>query len=261
MKRVFDGLKAVLLPMALFALCGCGSASSPGAAGTSTIVSGLASSGAPLVGTVSLKDAHGVTRTAQIDGQGAFQLDASGLTPPFLLKAGNLYSFAPAGGRANINPLTNVATILAADYLAGIDALYLDNQHIGSNLSFIGSRFAAIALVLQDSLDILYASAVTPGQRNFLNGVYLLDQGVEKLFSVMTVSSLGNGQYALTQTGQGTPFITIGLAEGSTHPTVTVNAVMVAILYLTMNANATAGIAPAARELALAALSVCGAQT
>ncbi|HXR97806.1 MAG TPA: Ig-like domain-containing protein [Terriglobales bacterium] len=49
-------------------------------------VSGVAASGSPLAGlTVTMKDTTGASRTAVTSATGAFTLDSSGLTPPFIL--------------------------------------------------------------------------------------------------------------------------------------------------------------------------------
>lgn len=86
-------MKAALMIGAamLFAACGGGgdspSGSSVGAA--STTVSGTAAGGAPLIGTVTVKDSKGVERSKNIDlaAAGAYSIDVTGLTPPFVLRA------------------------------------------------------------------------------------------------------------------------------------------------------------------------------
>jgi hypothetical protein len=235
MARTSNGFKMILLLTAFFAVSGCGSAGNVGSGGATQTISGLASSGAALTGAVSLKDSKGVVRTAQIDNQGGYFLDITGLTAPFILNAGNFYSFAASGGRVNINPLSNLAFFLAADYPGNLDALYADNQNIGGNLAFIAGRLTTIVAVLEDSFYLagLYPSNVTKDQRDFLNGLYLLDQGVDKLLSVVTVSLVSNSQITLTQTHKSIPFITIALPHGSTQPAVSVNPVMLALLILT----------------------------
>lgn len=92
--------------------------------GTSTpqIVSGVAASGAPINGTVVLKDSKGtLLGPVNTDDGGNFQFDVTRLTPPFILKAAGvsgtqnctLYSVAMGAGNAHINPFSNLTLQLA----------------------------------------------------------------------------------------------------------------------------------------------------
>ena len=110
-----------LLLVGLLAGCGSGGGGSssggggdvPPSAAPTTVV-GVAATGAPIVGTVTLKDVVGATRTATTSATGAFSLDVSGLTPPYILQVVNnpgtvtLYSIATSHGTANINPLSHL---------------------------------------------------------------------------------------------------------------------------------------------------------
>lgn len=102
-----------------------GSGSQGPAAGVSSqAVSGVAATGSPLVGQVTLRDSsseHG-DKVAVIANDGSFSIDVSNMRPPYLLKATGtangakhtLYSFAEGPGTANINPFTNIALANAA---------------------------------------------------------------------------------------------------------------------------------------------------
>lgn len=110
---------AYLLMILLLLLAGCGG-------GTDTL-SGVAAAGAPIVGTVYLKDSANPAAelSVPITANGSFSFAVGSMTPPFLLKAvgsanGNdliLYSLASSPGVAHINPLTNLAVVEAADGL------------------------------------------------------------------------------------------------------------------------------------------------
>jgi len=99
---------------------------------TSHSISGSAAAGAPIVGTVTVKDANGTTKQVAIGENGKFTVDVTGLVAPFVFRAsgvaaGNqwtIYSAASSAdvdGTINVTPLTdlivaNVAGKLAADY-------------------------------------------------------------------------------------------------------------------------------------------------
>ncbi|VCU68142.1 hypothetical protein PIGHUM_00192 [Pigmentiphaga humi] len=90
-----------------------GSGGSGGSAETVTL-SGTAATGAPVKGgTVVAINANGNTVEAKTKDNGDYELTI-GSAPPYLLKitttaSGTLYSFASAGGRANLTPLTTLA--------------------------------------------------------------------------------------------------------------------------------------------------------
>lgn len=91
-------------------IAGCGGG---GGGGSASTVSGVASAGAPLTGTVYLKDAKGVERSTQISANGEYAIDVSGLTAPYILKSGSYYSFASGAGATNVNPLSHASIVIA----------------------------------------------------------------------------------------------------------------------------------------------------
>lgn len=114
---IWVSITAVLL----FALTGCSGGDGASSGGTST-VSGVAATGAPIVGTVTLKDKSGAIRgPVSTDSNGNFSIDVSGLSAPFILKAewglapDTLFSVATTSGMANITPITHLALQLAAN--------------------------------------------------------------------------------------------------------------------------------------------------
>jgi len=115
---------AVCALIGTMTLIGCGSPNATTPSTTPSTVNGVVSSEAALTGTVSLKDASqpALERTSSIGSDGSFSIDASGLTPPYLLKAESkddagtttrMYSGATEDGRANINPITSAAVAAA----------------------------------------------------------------------------------------------------------------------------------------------------
>ncbi len=125
LKRTRTTVTALSLVTIVALLAGCGSGGGGDSAGVSPqIVSGVAATGSPLVGQVTLRDSSSARKdkATVIANDGTFAIDVSDMTAPFLLKASGtadgvdrtLYSFADKPGTANINPLSTVAVANAA---------------------------------------------------------------------------------------------------------------------------------------------------
>ncbi len=123
---------AVLLPILILAGCGGGGGHSSSTSTPTQMISGTAAAGWPLTGTVTIKDSKGATNSTTSDVAGAYSINVTGMTAPFMLMASGsiagvstqLYSGATQadiGGTINITPLTdliiaNVAGEIAANY-------------------------------------------------------------------------------------------------------------------------------------------------
>lgn len=143
----------ILMPL-LLTLWGCGSSADSGP----PTVSGVAAKGAPLSGTVTLKDKNGIQRgpvAADLDGK--FSFDVTGLVQPFILKAEYttnygtypLFSIAPGAGIANINPLTDLILWLA---LGSDPAPAFANQSSVQETRLSKTSIAAAQLSVQTKL-------------------------------------------------------------------------------------------------------------
>lgn len=110
--------------------CGGGDSDSPPPPSAPAImVTGTAAVGLPLTGTVTLKDARGVTRSTPINATGGYAVDASGLTAPVMLRAegvvgGQNYvihsavASVTASETVNITPLTDLIVANVAGQVA-----------------------------------------------------------------------------------------------------------------------------------------------
>ncbi len=125
LKRARATVTALSLVTIVALLAGCGGGGGGDSAGVSPqVVSGVAATGSPLVGQVTLRDSSSARKdkATVIANDGTFAIDVSDMTAPFLLKASGtadgvdrtLYSFADKPGTANINPLSTVAVANAA---------------------------------------------------------------------------------------------------------------------------------------------------
>jgi len=112
-KRIASMVFAV---SAIILVSGCSSSDSTPAP---TTLTGTAATGAPIDGTVYVKDAKGIEKSIATTANGSFTLDVPGMTPPYLLKVTpstgpELYSFASQNGQTvNLTPTTNLAMFLA----------------------------------------------------------------------------------------------------------------------------------------------------
>lgn len=120
--KILRFVRVVPLLAFIALLSACGGGGGGGAQTSSATVSGVAATGVPILGTVTLKDRNGLLRgPVATDGDGNFSLDVEGLVPPFVLKAEwtsglqtqTLFSAAAWAGSVHINPLTNLALALA----------------------------------------------------------------------------------------------------------------------------------------------------
>ena len=112
---------SLLLSALMLGACG-GSSSSNNTTDVDTDITGVAATGAAIVGTVYAIDANGEqTDDVTIAENGDFSIDVDGLSAPFLVCAESsdmtiqLCSYSEGGEDVNVNPLTNLALYLAAE--------------------------------------------------------------------------------------------------------------------------------------------------
>ncbi len=191
----------LFLAMALgMMVAGCGA----GVVSSAPTVSGVAAAGAPLSGTVYLKDssnpAHELSAPAAADG--SFSFNVSGLTPPFLLKAaGNAngsdyayYSFAAAAGVANVNPLSHLAVAEAnsSDDLASLYAAP-DPARMQSIRSALDNVVGSLRTVFRPTLVRFGADGV-----NFITDGYAANhKGLDLMLDLIAIS-VSNGEVTVT---------------------------------------------------------------
>lgn len=175
--------------------------SSTSSSAANTKISGTAAAGAPIIGSITVKDSLGATRFVNIGSadNGHFSIDVSGMKAPFVFRATGtangetwtLYSPASAadtGGVLNITPFTdlilsNIAGQLAANYFdsgnfgsmskSDIDAeaaklrerLLPVLQDLGVNaaVDLLHTPFTPLADQLDKALDIVHVSYDTAG--------------------------------------------------------------------------------------------------
>lgn len=169
---------------------GGGSASDAGTPAPTKMVTGVAATGAPVVGAVTLKDSSPVsvelrTSTA-VDG--SFSFNTTDLTAPFILRSssgGNaIYSLAIDSGITNITPLTTIVLSMAN---GGAD---LETMYAKPNLADIKAAAAKMpdaVFALQSTLDPLLKQYSVSG--NILNAPFIANHtGVDALLDAINVT-------------------------------------------------------------------------
>jgi hypothetical protein len=99
----------------------------------STVISGMAAGGSPIIGNVEITDKFGVQKGSQIKDDGTYTVDVSGMTSPFIVKAigtiaGVTVTYYSAGTQADFGSTINVTpfTDLLLSSIAGkFVSLYL----------------------------------------------------------------------------------------------------------------------------------------
>jgi hypothetical protein len=143
-------------------------------------ISGVVAVGAPLVGTVTVKDALGATRTYPIGVNGSYTADVTGMTAPFVFRAEgtangtrsivhSVATAADANGHINITQLTdlvvsNIAGQLAQNYFdrfeqAGNPAL-ADPVLVAAEVAKLREKLLPVltALGVDASIDLLHGT-------------------------------------------------------------------------------------------------------
>lgn len=212
MKRKYLGAIGILATAGSLFLAGCGSgggngSSTAGLQATPT-VSGVAATGAPILGNAFLKDSSNPAKemTTVIKSDGSFSFNVTGFTPPFILKAAwqtgsvnnQLISFASAAGTANIHPLSNVEVANAAGVVdpstlyATVNATML--QTIAANMT---AAEAALEVKLKPLLD-LYGVTIDP-----ITGPFVANHtGFDAMLDAITIQiNAGNVVMMNKQTG------------------------------------------------------------
>ncbi len=170
----------------------------PGAASSQQVVSGVAASGAPIEGTVTLADASIPPRILSIKSavNGAYSFNVKGLKGPYLLyvswPTGNavhrMYSFADGPGKTNINPFSHAVCASSAG-VSDLDSA-LNNPSSGA-FKAISSSHAAVSRGFMGILAPLFNRYRTA--KNPMTDDYDADHtGLDALFDDVNITLSGN---------------------------------------------------------------------
>lgn len=165
---------------------------------SSTSITGVAAVGAPLVGTVTVKDALGATRTSPIGTNGSYSIDVSGMTAPFVFRAEgtangvravvhSIATQADLNGRINITQLTDLIVSNIAGQLA---QNYFDSFEQSGNSSLADKALvdAEVAKLKEKLLPVLTALGVDAAIDLLHSSFTPLSDPIDKALDVIRVS-------------------------------------------------------------------------
>jgi hypothetical protein len=202
-------LALTLIGAAILTLGGCGGGGGASTPGTSTVITGTAAAGLPMVGTVTVKDANGATRTVTIGTNGAYTVDVSGMTGPFVFRAegsagGTSYvlhsgaTAADVNGNINITPLTdliiaNIAGQLASNYFEGGDFAGLTTTEIAAETDALKTKLLPVltAMGVESSIDLLRAQ-FTPLSSALDKALDVISVSIDPVTNQATITNLVN---------------------------------------------------------------------
>ncbi|MDO8988044.1 MAG: c-type cytochrome [Sideroxyarcus sp.] len=193
MKRSFRTMATLAILLGSLVGCGAGSHSplpGPGAEQVNT-VTGVAATGSPVFGMITLKDSSSpaVELTTSTASDGTFAFNTDNLVAPFILKTASggktLYSVAIDGnGVTNINPLTTIVVSAAAGG-ADLDALYAAGAP--SALATLALNLPGAETAVQTALAPVFSQFGVSG--NIINSTYVADHtGADAILDVIDVS-------------------------------------------------------------------------
>src|SRR5215471_1120658 len=194
---------------------------------TTTAISGVAAVGAPLAGSVTIKDAAGTTKTVAIGENGSYSVDVTGMTGPFVFRAqgmanGQVYTVHSAAASADVNGIINITqlTELMVDNIAGqIASNYFDNGNfstlskdaIDAEAARLKEKLLPIltALGVSDSVDLL-RTQFTPLSSALDSALDIIHVTVDTSTNIATITNVVTQQQlqddlAVTAAGEASP--------------------------------------------------------
>lgn len=185
MRQMWNVIKLVMLGAVtamVLAACGGGGGSSSTPTPAATTLSGTAAAGAPIIGSVTVKDSTAPiakTKTVQIAADGKYTVDVSDMKSPYMVRAdgyvgGNEYHLysagteADKGGTINVTPLTdlvvaNIAKTLASDYFNSNFSATLTADALKTQSDALAAKLQPVlqAVGVSGSIDLLRTSFAT----------------------------------------------------------------------------------------------------
>ena len=195
MKRFLLNTKLLVIAFSVV-LASCGGGGSDTAvvdAAASTALKGTAAAGAAIIGTVTVKGSLGLTRSELIEADGTYNVDVSGLTAPYRLRAQGtvggrtykLHSYAEAadvGGNVNITPFTDLIVANAAGQVAA--AYFESNSPADLDPAVVEAQEAALQAKLETVLTALGVDSAI----NLLNSTFSADHsGLDAALDVVRI--------------------------------------------------------------------------
>jgi hypothetical protein len=211
MRRTWQIVKAVILvSTSSLILNACGGGGGGGSTTpAATTISGTAAAGAPIIGTVYLKDSKGVEKSVAVDAtsNGKYSFDVTGMTPPFVMKAvgtvgSNQVTYCSAattddlGKNVNITPFTDlmiagIAGQVASNYYSNGDPSKITTTALTTQVQALTNKLTPImtSMGLGSSTDLLRDS-FTPGASNLDKIMDIVKVSVDPATTAVTITNI-----------------------------------------------------------------------
>ncbi|WP_157826686.1 immunoglobulin-like domain-containing protein [Colwellia sp. 12G3] len=162
---------------------------------TPVTISGTAAGGAAIVGTVVVKGSLGVVKSSVIEADGSYEVDVTGLTAPYRLRAEGtvggksykLHSYteeASVGGTVNITPFTDLIIANTAHQLA--ESFFDSNIDTTLSADELDAQEDALQVKLQNVFDALGLDTAI----NLLNSSFSADHsGVDAALDLINIET------------------------------------------------------------------------
>lgn len=184
-----------LFAVMMLMVVGCGGGGGGGdSATTGSTISGVAAAGAPIIGTVTLKDSKGVEKIVTIAANGKYSIDVTGLTPPFALRAdgdvgGQEYHLYSAAVESDINKNINI-TPFTDLIVANMARQIAENYYKSGNFSSLNeANLAAAQTALQTKLQTVLTAMGLGAAIDLLRTSFNTDHtGLDAVIDVVKVT-------------------------------------------------------------------------
>ena len=209
-------LLLIAMPLLLSACGGSGGSPDPTTQPAADVLQGVAATGGPLSGTISVSDCSFPNRSTSVSSNqdGTFSVSTTGMSPPFIIRATGtttsgasltLYSFASSPGTVNINPLTNLLLAAAGGAFdsAGLTELYA-SHNLSSGRSIAAALPGAVK-ALQTALQPLSTLYGLTALDPFSSQYQMNHQGLDGMLDDVGVA-FSNGTMTFTNNNTGAAF-------------------------------------------------------
>ena len=228
-------------------IAGCGSSGGTAPLTSASTVSGVAATGAPMSGFAYLKDSAGNPEmSTPINPQtGMFTFNVSGKTPPFMIRAGSLYSMNGGSGTANINPMSHlmVANMGGFSNMSTMNSFY-KNPNGTTMQTMFNSMSTARQQMWQTMGPLLNAYGVA--NVDPIMAPYAIGNGLDRMFDNVHMSidqygnvTMMNWNGATIYTGPMGNMMGGTMMSGGITPPVTGSGITITPAYITLQANGT----------------------
>ncbi|RII27922.1 MAG: hypothetical protein CXR31_06790 [Geobacter sp.] len=155
-------------------------------------------------GTAFLKDSTGTQMSTTINPQaGSFSFDVSGKTPPFMIRAGSLYSMSGGPGTANINPLSHlmVGDMAGFSNMSTMNSFY--NNPNGTTMRNMFSNMSTSRLHVREKMGPLLSAYGVPNVDPIMSP-YTIGKGLDLMFDNVHMSIDRYGTVTMMNSSGGT---------------------------------------------------------